>query len=207
MVPPGNFTRPPGRLGTTTYRPLLASTKLCLSHPHHCTYAPKPHTTLHSTSSELARPCPSPCVTQSHALFFLFLASGPVLPSVAQTKKSCCNRKAHSSSPPKKNVSPPYRCPGPRDLLLPCHHPPFRCCPAPRRCPSYLQHFVAPAIRPPRGVFRGVQRQVRQARPTASHPRYLPRGRASFEWDTLTSYPRLKGRLDRDKALHNDQLD
>lgn len=62
----------------------------------------------------------------------------------------------------KKNVFPPYRRPGPRDLDPPCHHRPVDC----RRPPSghrssYLHHLDAPAKRAPGGVFRGVQRQVR----------------------------------------------
>lgn len=128
-------------------------------------------TTLHSTL-RFARPCPSPFASPPTSFSSLFP------PSLARARIIPLPLRHHPTLPfpPKKHVSPPYRRPRPRDLLLPCHHPPPTGRPASRRRrrTSQLQYLVAHARRAPRGVLRGVQRQVRQVKPTSPslrHPR------------------------------------
>lgn len=68
------------------------------------------------------------------------------------------------------HVFPPYRRPWPHGLdLLPCNHPAHHRRPPSGRSPPQLQHLLAPAGRAPRGVVRGIQRQVR-TRPTNKQP-------------------------------------
>lgn len=124
------------------------------------TFLTKPTPTLHSQTRPTDLQGPdlfSPCVTKQY----------PPRPYSGFFSLFFCSRITRSGPPvyknkAEKNVSPPYRRPGPHDLHPPCHHHPVDCRRPTSGCrSSYLQHLDAPAKRAPGGVFRGVQRQVR----------------------------------------------
>lgn len=124
MVPPGNFTRPPGRLGTTTYPTYIcvpslpfASHHLHSQNPtHNSHHSPLHFRTCKASVLRLASPKPT-------YLFLLFLASDPVaqtLLAATAKKKKCLSSVSPPGAPrPPSSVPPPSVPPSPGPSSLP----------------------------------------------------------------------------------------